>query len=258
VRGLVVIVVAWVAASARADIPPLSTERAELLDQHATVALAEGMSITQRGTAVLDWGSVRFTLVAGLAELARDGERRALVGLGGVHVERIALAHSGVGYGATVVLPRAVGDRVLIYVASGVAPNGGQVAVLRFYVSANGLDDAGAWAKLARAIAATLELHVDPPPALLPLMQPVPPHIGTCDLRDSVLDVTPSAPPTAAHVPATLRGELAYWSVWSDRAGRHAEILIGAARWGMLHIECRAGTAAALVRYQARVEILLR
>jgi len=37
-----------------------------------------------------------------------------------------------------------------------------------------------------------------------------------------------------------VREREVYWWQWRDRAGVHAELITGAARWGMLHVVCHA------------------
>jgi hypothetical protein len=48
-----------------------------------------------------------------------------------------------------------------------------------------------------------------------------------------------------------------YWSVWSDRAGAHAEAIVGAARWGFVHVTCAASTQRELEQQRSVAEQLL-
>jgi hypothetical protein len=47
-----------------------------------------------------------------------------------------------------------------------------------------------------------------------------------------------------------------YWSVWSVRAGHHAETMVGAAWQGQVHVECHARSAAELARQRDVIEAL--
>ena len=51
-----------------------------------------------------------------------------------------------------------------------------------------------------------------------------------------------------------MRGVTMYWSVWSDRAGHHAETMIGAARQGQVHVQCHARSAADLAKQREAIE----
>lgn len=282
-RGL--FVVAVLAANASADSPrgiALASEHTELLGGHVRLRLAEGMVVIDDNAAVLEWGASRFAvectaLSAGAGDmrelLARDRE------LGSARVERLAIVRAGAAYGATPSLVHLAHDRALAYEAVVSAPNAA-VAMLRFYVSADGIDDARAWTTVARAISATLDVRGDrspppqPPPVVATPQLAELPHgwtmvsksnthrifarRGTCDVLDGELDARAIAPASAKYDIGLLRGETVYWSLWTDRGGYHAETLIGAAHAGQLHARCTASNAADLAKQREIVEAMWR
>jgi hypothetical protein len=260
-----------IAGGAAADTPRsvlLAPERTSLLDGHVTLRLVEGMAVSDDDrVAVLDWGGTEFELVASMTREGSGDSRELLAAdreLGSARVEKLAPARSGAAYGGAPVMPRLSNERALVYVAAAAGPHG-YTLVLRFYVSADGLDDAPAWTGIARAVASTLEVRVGAapmrpaPPAPLPRSQgPAPRHISTryggCDIVDGELDTHPVAPSEVTYEPGRFRGDLAYWSVWSDRAGQHAETIFGAAHRGQVHVICHAGSSAELASQRAMVE----
>jgi hypothetical protein len=279
-----VLIVAAAAATAGAETPRmirLEPGRTRLLDGRATVRLAEAMLVVGADTAVLDWGATRFTLVAEQRPaLAEDREESIVCDLGrAAGVEHVPLVRNGLGYGAAPVMPRLASDRALVYLACRTAPDG-VIGVLRFYVSAAGVDEVSDWAVLARAIAATLDVRpdrsppLDPPPVPRERLPPALPrgwrvwwegshqHVesphGVCDVHDSELDARAAAPEAASHVHGELRGNDVYWSVWSDRTGQHAETMVGAAHRGQVHVQRRAATATELSRQRTAIERLWR
>ena len=278
------VIVAVLAGGASAENPrtvALARDRAAMLDGRATARLAEGMAVlSSQASAVLDWGATRFAMVPSIGP-GPGPDLRDLVAsdreLGSARPERLPSDGPGGAFGAAPNLPRLENGRALVYVAYLSAPEKA-VAVFRFYVSEDGIDDARAWATLARAIAATIKVRVAPSsqwPHLAAAAKP--PHVrlpagwsvtsngasqrvvsdrGTCDVHDGELDARPTAPGRASHVAGKMRGVAMYWSVWSDRAGHHAETMVGAARLGQVHVRCHARGAAELARQRDVVEAL--
>ena len=278
------VVIAVMCGIARADVPrsKLAMQRTVLPGGHATVRLVEGMALADGSSseaAALDWGAVRFTLVAEAAdELHGTDVRERIVAdreLGCASVKRLAASRASVTYGVAPVVPRETGDGELVYAAYAATVNG-RVAVLRFYVEGES-DDPQVWLPTARAIAMTLDLRDEPSPALPRRSDDSPPSVpsgwgwlregarerlssrdGVCEIVDRELDPSAIAPGDAAHVLGRARNDDMYWSVWTDRDGAHAEAIVGASTWGFAHVKCHARTRRELADQRAVVEQLLR
>ena len=244
--------------------------------------LVEGMALVEGSNseaAVLDWGAVKFTLVAGSADMPRSTDVRERIvadrELGCARVERLAFLRANVTYGAAPIVPHGTGDRALVYAAYAATVKG-QVAVLRFYVEGES-DAPQAWAPTARAIAMTFDLRDEPTHAAPHRSYDSPPslptgwnwaregarrrlssHDGGCEIVDSELDPRPIAPGAAVHVPGRVRNDDMYWSVWADHAGAYAEAIVGASTWGFVHATCHARTTRELAEQRAVVERLVR
>ena len=280
-RALVVFALKVLTTVASADRPraiPLAREPARMLTGHVALRLAAPMVPLDASTAAFDWGATRFTLTVAIG--APDGDLRDRIAhdreLGIARVERLAIVHAGIAYGAAPSLPRIDDGRALVYVAYRAAADG-SVGAVRFYVSASDLDEAAEWSVLARRIAMTLEVYAGSPPLRGPPPMPRPPllvggwkvswdnnhqHLtaphGACDVVDGELDVHPTAPTDATHLDGELRGETMYWNVWVDNAGHHAEAMVGAALRGQIHAQCLAATSYSLAALRAVVEQLWR
>jgi len=280
----VLVVIAVMCGVARANVPrtKLVAQRTSLLGGHAAVRLVEGMALVEDSNfdaAVLDWGAVKFTLVAESADKPRSTDVRERIvadrELGCARVERLASLRASVTYGAAPVVPHKTGDRALVYAAYAATVKG-HVAVLRFYVEGDS-DSPQAWAPIARAIAMTLDLRDEPTPAAPHQNDDSPPslpsgwnlaregarqrlssHDGGCEIVDGELDPRAIAPGAAIHVAGRVRNDDMYWSVWADHAGAYAEAIVGASTWGFVHAKCHARTTGELAEQRAVVEQLLR
>ena len=249
-RWAVLVVIAAHAAVATAG-PALARTPSALLGGRLRVRLADGMSTDDGGArATLDWGSTRFVVWASSAPPRRDA-RDDLGDAGCAPVVKIAARVWG-----SAPAPRAGRQGVLVYAAVATALDGDAVE-LRFYVDPDAIDDARAWAALARAIAATGELTIEPARHRArprPKPRPTPPDVPGCSVLDGELDAHPVAPADVDHVPGALRGPLVYWSVWGKRRALHQEVMVGAARSGMVHVVCNAHRRSDLTRQRAAVE----
>jgi hypothetical protein len=200
----------------------------------------------------------RMTLVA--EEIATGGDLRERLAheLGCASIEKLAAARSGVAYGAAPRLPRIVDRRALVYVAYAAAHRGPAIA-LRFYVDDDGFDYAPEWARSAHDITQTLELDPEPLPVTEREPHPAPEMARSAmprecgEWHDEGI-TRPTAASDARYEDSTLP---AYWAVWSDKRGHHAEIIVHR-DWGSLVIRCRAKTAGELAKLRARAEAALK
>ena len=271
-----------------ADGPPgleLARERTELLGGHVTLALARGMVLApETDRAYLDSSTTRFTLDAVELHGVAGGELHqrvaAAIEVAGARIERLGVARPWAIYAVRPLFPPRIGDRVLVFAAYA-ASTTGTVEILTFYVNEAGFDDASAWAALARRIASTMVPVATRTPRRPPIdSQQAPETVplprgwrisGTggmtsrlssprgarryCEIRDgeldphAVLDAT-----TTQMLHGKLRGKDVYWSVWTDRAGSHAETMTGAATWGTLHVICHAARPTELDELRRVIE----
>ena len=240
--------------------PALSRARASLLGGRLSLRLAEGMRLDGAAGATVDWGSTRFALDVRWAPPRAD-VRDDLAAAGIARVEPLARSV----YGAAPGLPRPSVHGVVVYVAVAVALDG-SAAELRFAIDPDALDDAAAWRAMAQQIAATAVVateRVSPPaPRASPPLaaghdEARARTVSGCVVREGELR-RPGAPSCSRHVPGRLRGQLVYWNLWGARGDLRQETMVGAARWGWIHVECHANTDAERARQRAAVERALR
>lgn len=212
-----------------------------LLAGHASVRMpSDGLTIVgAHGT---------MTLIAEASAAGGDLRERIAREVGCAQVEKLSAVRSGVAYGAAPQFPRLVERRALVYVTYAEA-NRGPATVLRFYVDEDGFDQSREWARLARDVAQSIEIYPEP---VFVMLGGLP---EACRAWHAVRDVEPTAPANAVYEVSRLG---AYWMVWSDTYGYHAEIVTPRHVRDLIVVRCFASTPSEIDQLRADVEAALR
>lgn len=219
--------IAVAAGTAHADVPgAVAGARVSLLDGQLAMQLVEGSLVESASRASLDWDDARLTIVARDAGVVRASGLRDWIamrlraeGQPVVALQPLAVAKPGLAYGATVRAPRVRDGRRLVYVAFA-ANREGRVSEVQFYLA--GADELDAWARVAARVATTMTTS-DP---LSPVLPPSERLDGACrDLTTWSIDLYPPEARETGVMRSPIGGKTAYWSVWEDDAGSHAETL---------------------------------